>query len=92
MLGLIGLIIATYLQNNEKSPCKIDIYVAPLLFSLAPQCPPTFFFLESPLGLGNLQTVGTYFSTLGTFAPEPGPNVLFTLLPGAICEMRCGVY
>jgi len=64
----------------------------PPTFFPGPAVPPHFFFLESPLGLGNLQTVGTYFSTLGTFAPEPGPNVLFTLLPGAICEMRCGVY
>jgi len=27
------------------------MYVAPLLFSLTPQCPPTFLFLESPLQL-----------------------------------------
>jgi len=49
MLGLIELIIATYLQNNEKSPCKIDIYVGPHTFSLAPQRPPNFFIPELPL-------------------------------------------
>jgi len=50
MLGLIGLIILQLnLQNNEKSPCKIDIYAATPTFSLAPQCTPTFLLLESPL-------------------------------------------
>jgi len=42
-----------HLQNNEKSPCKIDVYVAPPTFSLALRCPPTFFILESPLGARN---------------------------------------
>ena len=43
MLGLIGLTIATSSSNNEKSPCKIDIYVDPPTFSLALQWPPHFF-------------------------------------------------
>jgi len=38
MLRLIGLIIQLLnLQNDEKAPCKKDIYVAPPTFFLAPQ-------------------------------------------------------
>jgi len=29
-------------QNNEKSPCKINIYVGPLLFTWPRSGPPTF--------------------------------------------------
>ena len=34
-----------------KIPCKIDIYVAPLLFPWPRSGAPTFLFLESPLGI-----------------------------------------
>ena len=42
MLGLIGLIIANQSSYSGKSPCRRDICVAPLLFSLAPQWPQFF--------------------------------------------------
>ena len=38
-------------QNNEKSPCKINIYVAPPLFPCPLSGPTTFFILESSLFL-----------------------------------------
>jgi len=50
MVGLIGLIIQQLnLQNNEKSPCMVDIYAGPPTFSLAPQWLPHFLILESSL-------------------------------------------
>jgi len=47
-MGSTGLIIANF-QDNEKSLCKVGIYVGPPTFFLARQWPPTFLILEPPL-------------------------------------------
>ena len=52
MLGLIGLIIANQSSLQWKVTMqKRHLCRPPLLFSLAPQWPPHFFILESPLNL-----------------------------------------
>jgi len=43
--------IATYLQNYKKSPCKINIYVGPATFSLARSAPLTLFDSRIATGL-----------------------------------------
>jgi len=83
VLDLIGLITATYLQNNQKSPCKIDIYVGPPTFSLAPKFPPTFLTLESSLHQWIRRKyclcVAVRRATMGAFGAFSSPEIFKTL-------------
>jgi len=49
MLGLTGLIIANQSSLQRKITMQERRLCWPPHFSLTPQCPPSFFILESPL-------------------------------------------